>query len=161
VGDLVEISGKISTARDKAYQKIIEISNDQKELPIDLKNGIVYHCGPLAKEIDGEWEIISAGPTTSNRLDENQVEFVKNTGVKGLVGKGGVGEKIAEEISELGCIYLAFPGGAGALASEAIESVEKIVWEDLGMAEAIWVLEVKNFGPLVVAIDSEGKNLYL
>lgn len=159
-GDLIKINGEIITARDKAYSRILELSNNEKKLPANLQGKIIYHCGPLARKTNGEWEIISAGPTTSARLDDSQIEFVESTKVRALIGKGGVSREVAEKLSELGCIYLAFTGGAGALAASSIESVEDILWEDLGMAEAVWILKAKDFGPLVVAIDAEGKNLY-
>jgi tartrate/fumarate subfamily iron-sulfur-dependent hydro-lyase beta chain len=94
-------------------------------------------------------------------MDLVQAEFVKLTGVRVLVGKGGVGGKVADQLARLGCIYLAFPGGAGALAAKSIEKIERVFWEDLGDAEALWVLNVRDFGPLVVAIDTKGNNLYL
>ncbi|MBS3815601.1 MAG: fumarate hydratase C-terminal domain-containing protein [Hadesarchaea archaeon] len=160
VGDLIEISGTIVTARDKAYARVLEYIRANKELPLDLNNKVIYHCGPLTQKNNDDWKVMAAGPTTSARLDDIQVEFVEQTGVKGLIGKGGLSKKVGEKISDLGCIYLAFTGGAGALAAETIESVEDVIWSDLGSAEAIWVLEVKKFGPLTVAIDSEGASLY-
>lgn len=153
--DLVTINGTIVTARDKVYARVIA----GKKLPINLRGGVIYHCGPLAKRTAKGWQIISAGPTTSARLDPMQVEFVKHTGVKALVGKGGVGKEVADQLAKLGCVYLAFTGGAGALAASQIEGVEKVFWEELG-PEAIWVLKVKDFGPMVVAIDAVGSNLY-
>ena len=156
VGDLVTISGKIATARDKVYARVI---NGEK-LPIDIRGGVIYHCGPLAQRTVGKWRIISAGPTTSARMDPMQAEFVKRTGVRGLVGKGGVGEDVARNLAKLGCVYLAYTGGAGALAANQVEEVEKVFWEELG-PEAIWVLRVEDFGPLVVAVDTVCGNLYL
>jgi len=90
-----------------------------------------------------------------------QAEFVRRTGVRALVGKGGIGEEIAAELARLGCVYLAFTGGAAVLAAQAIERVERVLWRDLGATEALWVLRVRDFGPLVVAIDARGNNLYL
>lgn len=155
-GDIVIISGKIVTARDKAYARVIA----GKRLPINLKGGLVYHCGPIARKTPTGWKIISAGPTTSARMDPMQVEFVKRTGVRAFVGKGGVGEEVAKRLSKMGCVYLAFTGGAGVLAANQVERVEGVFWEDLGHAEAMWLLRVDNFGPLVVAIDTIGGNLY-
>ena len=77
------------------------------------------------------------------------------------MGKGGVSEEVAVQLARLGCVYLAFTGGAGVLAARAIEKVEKVYWEELGPAEALWVLRVKEFGPLVVAVDTHGGNLYI
>ncbi|MEW6221856.1 MAG: FumA C-terminus/TtdB family hydratase beta subunit [Candidatus Hadarchaeota archaeon] len=156
-GDFVFISGRIVTARDKVYSA----ATSGKKPPIDMNGGVIYHCGPLAKKTKRGWKIISAGPTTSARMDSLQEDFVRITGAKALVGKGGVGEDVARGISRLGCVYLAFTGGAGVLAASMIKKVEKVVWPELGAAEAMWVLRVEKFGPLVVAIDTHGKNLYL
>ncbi|MCS7131560.1 MAG: FumA C-terminus/TtdB family hydratase beta subunit [Hadesarchaea archaeon] len=161
VGDFVSITGRIFTARDRTYDMILKLFRTGRRMPLDLRGGVVYHCGPLARKMRGTWQVLSAGPTTSARLDHMQVEFVKLTGARALVGKGGVGEDVAKELRRLGCIYLAFTGGAGVLAASAVERVEKVLWQNLGAAEALWVLRVRNFGPLVVAIDLRGGNLYL
>ncbi len=155
VGDIVTISGKIATARDKVYARVI----NGKKLPVDVHGSVIYHCGPLAKRTNKGWKIISAGPTTSARMDLMQVEFVKRTGVRGLIGKGGVGEDVAKNLAKLGCVYLAYTGGAGALAASQVEGVENVLWKQLG-PEAIWVLRVKDFGPMVVAVDTQGNNLF-
>lgn len=160
VGDLIKISGRMITARDKVYGRILKFLEGGEKLPIKLENETIYHCGPLARKEDDTWKVISAGPTTSARLDEVQGEFVEKTGVRALIGKGGVGQRVAEEIAKLGCVYLSFTGGAGALAAKSIESVEKVLWRDLGLAEAMWVLKVKDFGPLVVGVDTKGNNIY-
>jgi fumarate hydratase subunit beta len=160
-GDIVSLSGTIVTARDKAYARALDLLRSGKKLPIDLRDGVVYHCGPLVKETPRGPKIVSAGPTTSARLNHMQAEFVKRSGVKALVGKGGVSEDVARELARLGCVYLTFTGGAGVLAARAIEKVEKVFWQDLGATEALWVLKAKDFGPLVAAIDTFGNNLYL
>jgi fumarate hydratase subunit beta len=156
-GDVVKISGRIVTARDKAYLRVVS----GMVFPVGLRGGVVYHCGPLAKRRGRALKIVSAGPTTSARLDDMQAAFVGRTGARALIGKGGVGGEAAKALTELGCVYLAFTGGAGVLAAKAVERVEQVFWKDLGEPEAVWVLRVKNFGPLVVAIDLHGGNLYL
>ena len=160
VGDVVSITGQMVTARDKAYARAIELLRTGKRLPLYLRGGIVYHSGPLAIKNKKGWNILSAGPTTSARLDSMQAEFIERTGVRALVGKGGLSESIADALTQLGCVYLAFTGGAGVLAGQAIKEVQKIFWRDLGDAEALWVLRVQDFGPLVVAVDTFGNNLY-
>ncbi len=160
-GDLVKLKGEIITARDKAYARILEHLRAKKQLPLKLNNAVVYHCGPLTKQTPEGWKVISAGPTTSARLDPMQEEFVKRTGVRALVGKGGTSKKVAEGLSKLGCVYLAFTGGVGALGAQAIKSVKHMWWQDLGLTEALWELRVEDLGPLVVAIDTKGNNLYL
>lgn len=159
-GDFIKLTGKIITARDKAYTRMLKLLRSGKRPPVDLRGGVVYHCGPLVKRTPKGWKVISAGPTTSARLDEIQAEFIRRTGVRALVGKGGVGEKVVREISGLGCVYLAYPGGAGALAARAIRSVKRVLWRDMGQAEALWTLQVRDFGPLTVAVDTRGKSLY-
>ena len=160
-GDVVSLSGTIVTARDKAYIRALELLRSGKKLPINLRNGVVYHCGPLVKRTSRGSKIVSAGPTTSARLDDMQIDFVQLTGAKALIGKSGVREDVATELARLGCIYLAFTGGAGVLASQSIKRIKKMLWRDLGPVEGLWVLDVKKFGPLVVAIDVHGENLYL
>jgi len=160
VGEIVGITGQIVTARDKAYARAIELLRSGKRLPLDLRGGVIYHCGPLAIKTKKGWQVLSAGPTTSARLDSMQAEFVERTGVRAMIGKGGVGEDVIGELARLGCVYLAFTGGAGVIAARVIEGVQKVLWQDLGAAEALWVFRVKDFGPLVVAVDAQGNNLY-
>ena len=160
VGDSVKISGKIITARDEAYERILEFFEEGKDLPVNFENGVVYHCGPLVEKREEGWNIVSAGPTTSGRLDEVQADFVKKTGTKTLIGKGGVGKEVVPEISAINCVYLSFTGGAAALAADSIESIEDVFWKDLGLPEALWVLEVEEFGPLTVSVDTSGRDLY-
>lgn len=160
VGDSVKISGKIVTSRDKAYERILGFFEEDKDLPKDLENGVVYHCGPLVEREGENWQIVSAGPTTSGRLDEVQGEFVDKTGVKALIGKGGVGKDVVPKISSMDCVYLSFTGGAAALAADSIEKVENVFWKDLGLPEAMWVLKVEEFGPLTVAVDTSGEDIY-
>jgi len=159
-GDIVSVSGTVVTARDKAYVRALDLMRSGRKLPVNLRGGIVYHCGPLAKKTARGLKIVSAGPTTSTRLDNMQADFVRLTGVKALVGKSGVGEDVAAELARLGCVYLAFTGGAGVFAAQAIRRIKKVFWHDLSPVEALWVLDVKNFGPLVVAVDTKGNNLY-
>ncbi|MFW5912117.1 MAG: FumA C-terminus/TtdB family hydratase beta subunit [Candidatus Hadarchaeota archaeon] len=157
-GEQVRITGRIITARDEAYQKIIETKKD--ELPLDLEGMIVYHCGPLVKKNDSEWKVIAAGPTTSGRMDDMEVEFVRKTGVKALIGKGGMSKKISQKLADMNCVYLAFTGGAAALAADSIVKIDDVHFVELGIPEAIWLFDVKSFGPLLVTNDLEGNNLY-
>jgi fumarate hydratase subunit beta len=119
----------------------------------------VYHCGPLVKKTNG-FEVISAGPTTSARLNDYTREMAEKFDTRLFIGKGGMDTASSRVFEEFGCAYLAFTGGAGALAAQGIKEVKATFFEDLGMAEAIWQLEVEDFGPLVVAMDSKGGSLY-
>ena len=162
VGDVVYLSGTVVTARDEAHELALEILRGGGTLPIDLRGLALYHCGPVAvKQPDGSWKIVAAGPTTSMRMEPVEAEFIERTGVKMIIGKGGMGEKTAEAMRKFKAVYAVFTGGAGALAAEAIKSVKAVYWLDrLGMAEAMWVFEVEEFGPLIVAIDAHGNNFY-
>lgn len=162
VGDIVYISGIMVTARDAGHKRAINLAREGKfdEIPVKLEGLALYHCGPVVKKIGDEWKVVAAGPTTSARMESIEWEFIKYFKIRAIIGKGGMGKKTAEAAKEYGAFYGAFTGGAAALAAEAIKRVKEVHWLDLGTPEAMWVLEVENFGPLVVAIDSHGNNLY-
>ena len=154
-GDFVFITGTIYTARDAAHKRMYETLRKKEELPIELKNNIIYYMGPSPAK---EGQVIgSAGPTTSSRMDKYTPELI-DLGLKGMIGKGRRSEQVKEAIIKRKAVYFAAIGGAGALLSKCIISSQVIAYEDLG-TEAIRKLEVKNF-PVIVDIDSEGNNLY-
>ena len=162
VGDIVYISGRIFTARDSAHKKMLEIAKRGKELPFNPEGLLVYHVGPVVKKIDDKWKIIAAGPTTSARMEALEADFIKTFKVRGIIGKGGMFEKTTRACVEFGAFYGAFVGGCAILAARAMEEVEAVYWlEELGIPEAVWLLKVNKFGPLTVAIDSHGNNLFL
>ncbi|WP_292469914.1 FumA C-terminus/TtdB family hydratase beta subunit [Methanolobus sp.] len=158
-GDIVYLSGTIYTARDEAHARILEMAEEKKELPFDLKGSVIYHCGPLMRELDGNWEVVAAGPTTSARMSKMTPELLKIHDVRAFVGKGGM-DNVKESMDNK-AVYLAFTGGCAALAAMSIQKVTHVYWLDLGMPEAVWELEVKDFGPLVVGIDSHKNDLFL
>jgi fumarate hydratase subunit beta len=161
VGDIIYVSGTMVTARDQAHRRVLELVKKGEKPPIDLRGLAVYHCGPVVrKRPDGTWEIIAAGPTTSTRMEILEAEFIEATGARIIIGKGGMGPRTAEACRKYGAVYAVFTGGAAVLAAKAIKRVKDVYWLDLGIPEAMWVLEVEDFGPLVVTIDSTGKNLY-
>jgi fumarate hydratase subunit beta len=159
VGDIVYLSGAIHTARDAAHKRIVEYLRKGETLPFNLQGGVIYHCGPVAIKKDSQWVIVAGGPTTSMRMELYEYEVIEKLGVRMVVGKGGMGAKTAEACAKHGAVYVTFTGGAGVLAAQSIRRVIDVYWLDLGIPEAVWVLEVMDFGPLVVAIDSFGKNL--
>lgn len=161
VNDEIFVTGSLVTARDQAHKRALEYLKKGKLLPINLEGAAIYHCGPLVKKEDSKWTVLSAGPTTSTRMDVFEAEFIKSFKVRVVVGKGGVGGKTAKALMEYGAVYGAFTGGAGVLAAKAIKNVKSVEWLNLGIPEALWVLEVENFGPLTVAIDSHGRNLFM
>ncbi len=158
-GDIVYLSGKVFTARDEAHARIIEMAKNEQKLPFDLAGAVIYHCGPLIKEGDSGWEVVAAGPTTSARMSRMTPEILAIHGIHAFVGKGGM-ENVTEAMQNK-AVYLAFTGGCAALAAIGIESVVSVHWLDLGMPEAVWELELKDFGPLVVGIDAHGNDMFL
>jgi len=160
VNDTFYITGTIVTARDAAHRRALELQCEGKKLPINLEGLAVFHCGPIAKKENCDWRIVAAGPTTSSRMNLFEDKFIKNFKVRIIVGKGGMGKKTADAMKKYGAVYGAFTGGAAVLAAKAIKHVKNVEWSDLGMPEAMWVLDVENFGPLTVAIDAHGNNLF-
>jgi fumarate hydratase subunit beta len=144
-GDVVFLSGTIFTARDKAHALL-----KSRKSPVDLKGAVVYHCGPLIKDQD----VISAGPTTSGRM-ARYTEFILDLGVLAIIGKGG----LPSQPFRGRAFYLAYPGGCGAAAAQQLR-MEGVHFEELGMAEAMWEFEAVNLGPMIVAIDAHGGDIY-
>nr|WP_147664591.1 FumA C-terminus/TtdB family hydratase beta subunit [Candidatus Prometheoarchaeum syntrophicum]QEE17703.1 fumarate hydratase [Candidatus Prometheoarchaeum syntrophicum] len=160
IGDIIYISGLICTGRDQVHKKIVNLVNNGRQLPKNfenLKNSAIYHMGPIVKtKSDGSFQIISGGPTTSARMNPFQNTICKNLNILFVIGKGGMQ---GVNWDKLPAVYLQFPGGVGAIVSKFIKKVVSVEWKELG-PEAAWFLEVENFGPLIVAIDSQGGNLY-
>ncbi len=160
-GDMVYLSGEIVTARDKAHQKALK----DGEFPADIEDGVLFHAGPIVKkgpiarkEADG-WKIIAIGPTTSSRMNSLEADFIKKFKISAIIGKGGMDSSVIE-VMKGNCVYLSMTGGCAALAAKAVKAVKDVHWPELGVPEAVWVLEVENLGPLIVAIDAEGNSIY-
>lgn len=159
VGDILYVSGTVFTARDEAHHKMLHLP--KKDIPFDPSQMALYHCGPLMKQENRDWHAISAGPTTSSRMEMFEDDFLHMFGTSLIIGKGGMGDRTHTALQQCSAVYAAFPGGAGALAADAIKKVETVYWlEELGMPEAVWVFHVKDFGPLVIAMDAYGESLY-
>jgi len=161
IGDIIYISGQdVYTARDMAHQRALIMHNQGKKLPIKLEGGVIYHSGPLVREREGRWEMISAGPTTSFRMEPYEDQFLRNFKVRILIGKGGMGSRTLAALKEVGAVYCSYIGGCGALAAQSLKEVRGYEWNDLGMPEALWFITADNFGPLIVTMDSYGNSLY-
>jgi len=157
VGDVVYLTGHIVTCRDVAHRRLIEL---KRELPVDIRGGAIFHAGPIVrKKEDGKFEMVSIGPTTSMRMEKFEKAFIKETGVKLIVGKGGMGPETEAGCREYKAVHAIFPGGCAVLAATQVEEIENAEWQDLGMPETLWVNRVKEFGPLIISIDTKGKNL--
>jgi fumarate hydratase subunit beta len=160
VNDIVYISGTIFTARDEAHERALDWFYSNKPLPIDFTGLAVFHCGPIVRKLQKEWELVAAGPTTSTRMEMFEDKFIEAFKTRVIIGKGGMGAKTAQAMKKVGAIYGAFTGGAAVLAAKAVRRIIDVAWLDLGMPEALWIMDVKRFGPLIVAIDSTGANLF-
>jgi fumarate hydratase class I len=156
VGDMVEISGIVCTGRDAVHKWL----HEGNEPPYPLKDGIIYHCGPVVMKKKGKWVVTAAGPTTSIREEPYQAGIIEKHGVRAVIGKGGMGEKTRLACQKFGCVYLHAVGGAAQVLAEAIHEVEDVYGiEKFGSPEAIWKLRVEKF-PVVVTIDAHGNSLH-
>lgn len=156
-GDIVFLDGYLITCRDMAHRRLIDLS---MKLPVDLDGLAILHAGPIVTKDGDRWKIISIGPTTSMRMEVHEKEFIRETGVKLIVGKGGMGPNTVEGCAAHKAVHAVFPGGCAVLAASRVEEIERVEWLDLGMPEALWVLRVKDFGPLIISIDTKGNNLF-
>ena len=161
VNDVLYITGTIVTARDQAHRRALEYFKQGKPLPINIEGLAVFHCGPVVSKDKEKWIAVAAGPTTSTRMDIFEDEFIKNFKVRVVIGKGGMGKKTTDAMAKYGAVYGAFTGGAAILAAKAIKNIKSVEWLDLGTPEALWIFEVEEFGPLAIAIDSHGNNLFM
>lgn len=157
VGDVVWLTGTLVTCRDVAHRRLIERG---RKLPVDLRGGAIFHAGPIVRrKDDGEYEMVSIGPTTSMRMEKFERDFIRETGVKLIVGKGGMGAETQAGCVENKAVHAIFPGGCAVLAATQVERIEAAEWTDLGMPETLWVNRVREFGPLIISIDTKGRNL--
>lgn len=157
-GDVVTISGKILTARDQAHKRMIEQGKDK--IPCNIEGSAIFHAGPIITgDKESGFKIVAIGPTTSMRMNPYEKEVIE-MGSKIIIGKGGMDDTVKEALEKEGAVYLVAVGGCAALYVDSIKNISDVHWLDLGMPEAIWELEVENFGPLIVAMDSHGDSLY-
>lgn len=157
IGDVVYLTGTLVTCRDVAHRRLIE---QGRELPMNLEGGAIFHAGPIVRQKDdGSYEMVSIGPTTSMRMEKFEKEFIRRTGVKLIVGKGGMGPLTEEGCRTHKAVHAIFPGGCAVLAATQVEAIERAEWTDLGMPETLWVCRVRELGPLIVSIDTHGNNL--
>jgi fumarate hydratase subunit beta len=159
IGDRIFLTGTVVTARDAAHKRMMKYIAEERDLPFSLEGLALYHCGPLAKKRDG-WVILAAGPTTSMRMEPLEAGVIRKFGVRLIIGKGGMGERTLEAMRRHGAAYGILTGGAAVLAADRIESIKSVEWLDLGMPDAVWILEVKRLGPIIVGMDSHGRSLY-
>ena len=159
VGEEVSITGIVFTGRDAVHKYL----HDGGRLPsgVNLRNGLLYHCGPVViKDAQGHWKCTAAGPTTSIREEPYQWEVIRDLGLRGVIGKGGMGDRTLEACKQHGCVYLHAVGGAAQVLAECIKNVRNVyMMEQFGAPEAIWEFEVEGF-PAVVTMDANGHSLH-
>ena len=159
LGDEVFVSGRVFTGRDAVHKYLHE--GGQLPPGVTLRDGILYHCGPVVvKDEQGNWKCVAAGPTTSIREEPYQWQIIRDFGVRGVIGKGGMGDKTLEACREHGCVYLHGIGGAAQVLAQCIKKVSNVyMMEEFGAPEAIWEFEVAQL-PVVVTIDAHGNSLH-
>lgn len=159
-GDTVSISGIIFTARDLIHKYLYNEKPQKTDMPFDLDDSILYHCGPLIKGGANGYSFISGGPTTSERLEMYEWWVIKEYGIRAIIGKGGMGDKTINALKENGCVYLQTISGAAVYLADRVKKVLD-VWklDEYGVTEAMWKIEVKDF-PATVTMDSLGNSLH-
>lgn len=155
VGDTVSITGRLYTGRDAVHHRL----HEGQKPPVDLRGHIIYHCGPVMVKVGDEWICKAAGPTTSSREEPYQWEVMRDHGIRGVIGKGGMGPRTLEACREYGAVYLHAIGGAAQVCAQSIKHVDGVDWFDLGSPEAIWHLQVEGF-TAIVTMDAHGNSLH-
>ena len=157
-GDIIYLNGSMTTCRDVAHRRLVE---EGRELPVDVKDAAIFHAGPIIRPLENDkFEMVSVGPTTSMRMEKFEYEFVKESGVRVIIGKGGMKENTERACKEFGAIHCVFPAGNAVVAATEVERIAEHHWDELGMPETLWCCKVKEFGPLIVSIDANGDNLF-
>ena len=158
IGDIIYLNGNLTTCRDVAHRRLVE---EHRPLPVDVRNNAIFHAGPIIRPLgDDKFEMVSVGPTTSMRMEKFEYEFVQKSGVRVIVGKGGMGPNTERACKEFGAIHCVFPAGCAVVAATEVQRIVEHHWDELGMPETLWCCKVKEFGPLIVSIDANGDNLF-
>ncbi|MGQ9662422.1 MAG: fumarate hydratase C-terminal domain-containing protein [Kiritimatiellia bacterium] len=156
IGDMVCVSGRVFTGRDRLHRYLAEGG----ECPVDMTNGALFHCGPLAMQCNGTWRVIAAGPTTSMRHERYMPAVATRHGIRVIIGKGGMGEATRKLCADRGCVYLQTVGGSGSLIASRVAEVRAVYFlEKFGPTESLWDLVFTNL-EAVVTIDAQGRSLH-
>lgn len=158
VGDIIYLTGYITTCRDVAHRRLIE---EGRPLPVDVSGGAILHAGPIIRTLgEDKYQMVSVGPTTSMRMEKFEEEFIEKTNVKLIVGKGGMGDGTMRGCKKYKALHAVFPAGCAVVAANCVEEIVSAKWKDLGMPETLWTCKVEKFGPLIVSIDTHGENIF-
>ena len=160
IGDIVLISGRLVTGRDRVHKFLFHKKPAAGKIPFDLKGSILYHCGPIMQKTPAGHSFIAGGPTTSMRVEMYEYRIIAEYGLRGVMGKGGMGKRTMDALRENGCVYLHTIGGAAAYLADKVKKVAG-VWmiDEFGPTEAMWALDVEGF-PAIVTMDAYGKSLH-
>jgi fumarate hydratase class I len=157
-GDEVAISGVMITGRDAAHKYLVE--SDGGEVRDLLRDSMIYHCGPVVKKEGDTYSFVAAGPTTSVREEPYEATVIEKYGVRGVIGKGGMGEKTLKACADFGCVYLSAVGGLATILAKSVVEVSDVhKLDEFGVPEAMWVIHVEDF-PAVVTMDAHGKSIH-
>lgn len=159
VGAGVELTGRMITGRDAAHKWLLE--DYREEVAPFLEGTVIYHCGPVVRQLDdGTYEFVAAGPTTSIREEPYQADVIEKYGLRGVIGKGGMGLQTLAGLEKSGALYLHAVGGAAQVLAQAVRKVERVfMLEEFGVPEALWVIDVVKF-PVMVTMDARGGSLH-
>jgi fumarate hydratase class I len=157
-GDTVLLSGIVVLARDAGHKLMVE---ERPHFLDDLlREGVIYHCGPVVKKEGSKWTFVAAGPTTSAREEPYQAKVIESYTVRGVIGKGGMGESTKEACRKFGAVYFHAVGGCGTSIAQSVKEVVDVhKLEEFGTPEAFWVIRVEDF-PVIVTIDSHGTSIH-
>ena len=158
IGDTVYLNGVVYITRDLGHRRMVEYIGQGKELPIDLEGAVIYHAGPVTNKKNDKWEIVNCGPTSSARMNPYSPSIIK-AGIRVLIGKGTMDDATLKATKTYGAVFLAAYSLAN-IQAQHFEEVLNVHWLDLSPTEAVWVIRVRDWGPLTVAMDSHGNNLY-
>ena len=160
-GDIIYVTGDVMTVRDMAYGRILDAVDAKKPLPFDLEGKAIWHAGPITRQKDdGKWEPVCVGSTTSSRFTYTAAQLIEKAGVRMVIGKGFMGPATAQALQKCGAVYVVTTGGTAAYYGTQIPEVNDVHWLDLGMPAAVWNFKVNRLGPLTVALDSHGNNIF-
>jgi len=159
VGAGLELTGRMITGRDAAHKWLLE--EFREEVAPFLEGTVIYHCGPVVRQQEeGTYEFVAAGPTTSIREEPYQSAVIEQYGLRGVIGKGGMGLETLEGLEKSGALYLHAVGGAAQVLAQAVKQVERVfMLEEFGIPEALWVIHVEKF-PVMVTMDAHGGSLH-
>ena len=159
-GDFVLLNGTIVTGRDRVHKYLVAQRPRKEDIPFDLQGAVLYHCGPVMKKTEEGYKAVAAGPTTSMRVEMYEPVVIREYGIRGIIGKGGMGAGTLEALKETGSVYFQTVGGAAAYLADRIKRTLN-VWklDDFGPTEAMWLFEIEDF-PAIVTMDSHGNNIH-